>query len=443
MTSRASNGQSTTCVVGAGPSGLATARALLAKGLPVEVFERNDQIGGIWDPTNKGTPIYESAHFISSKTLSGFSGHPFPEGYPDYPRADQILTYLQTFTKKHDLDSVITFSCGVDRAEWSSDGGWTVTLETGDVKQFDNLVCANGTQWHPAMPDIPGSFDGEVFHSKDYSSIDQLRGKRVLIVGAGNSGVDIACDAASSAGYAAISMRRGYHFIPKHIFGIPSDVFGDSGPELPLAISQRVFAVMLRLLNGKQERLGLPKPDHKMFETHPILNSEIFHYLSHGDLQVKRDVESFDGPIVRFTDGTSEEFDVVIFATGYNTLIPYVDEAEFEWTMGRPSMLMRVFDRRNPHLFAVGFSEGDGGGFPIFELMADAVASAIQQIGPATQAAPALWLRFLREADPDIIGHVKLIKVPRHAAYLHGPAYKKEMANIRAEFGWDELTTDD
>lgn len=437
MTSSEPSRQPTTCIVGAGPSGLAAARVFAAKGLPFEVFERHDSIGGLWAADNPGTPLYESAHFISSKTMSGFPGYPMPDDYPDYPRGDQILAYLRSFVGAYGLDQHITTGCGVRWAEWG-DEGWDVELENGETRTFDHLVCANGTQWHPAMPDIPGDFSGQIYHSKEYSSIDQLRGQRVLVIGAGNSGVDIACDAAGAAGHASISMRRGYHFISKHILGVPSDVFGSTGPELPLAISQRVFARLLRTLVGRPERYGLPKPDHKLFETHPILNTEIFHYLSHGDLTVRRDVASFDGPTVRFVDGTEDEFDVVICATGYNTRVPYLDDRHFEWRMGRPRILMNTFVRDNPRLFAVGFTEGDGGGFPNFDIMADAVANTVALVGPVGSKVPASWTRFRRVADPNITGDVKLLDLPRHAAYLHESAFRSEMERIGREFGWPD-----
>ena len=430
----------TTCVVGAGPNGLALARALTTLGLPVEVYERHTSIGGLWAADNPKSPIYESAHFISSKTQSAFPGFPFPESVPDYPGGAEIRAYLDDFVDTFGLRDVITTGCGVAHADW--DGArWAVELDDGTTRTFDHFVCANGSQWHPTMPDIAGTFAGRLIHSVEYSSIDELRHQRVLVIGAGNSGTDIACDAAASASRAALSMRRGYHFLPKHIFGIPSDVFATSGPELPMAISQRIFPAMLRMLVGRPERFGLPKPDHKLFETHPIVNSEIFHFLSHGDLVVRPDVDHFDGQDVHFVDGTSEPFDVVICATGYTVEVPYLDDSHFEWKHGKPQLLMELFSRTNPYLHATGFAEGDSGGFPLFDVMADAIANVIQSVGRAVDGPPPKpWLDHLAQARPETRGKAKLKDLPRNVNYIHRSAYEKVVASMREDFGWREYS---
>jgi len=214
-------------------------------------------------------------------------------------------------------------------------------------------------------------------------------------------------------------------------------VFANTGPELPMAISQRLFPAMLRVLVGKQERFGLPKPDHKIFETHPIINSEIFHYLSHGDLAVRPDVDRFDGRNVHFVDGTSEEFDIVICATGYTIKVPYLDEDHFEWKHGKPQLLMELFSRTNPYLHATGFAEGDSGGFPLFDVMADAIANTIRLVGRAEDGpAPQAWLDHLANARPATRGKAKLKDLPRNVNYIHRTAYEKVAASMRDEFGW-------
>jgi len=424
----------TTAVVGAGPSGLALARAFKADGLPVEVFERHSDIGGLWDPDNEGSPIYASAHFISSKTKSAFPDFPMPDDYPDYPSHRQILDYLRSFADRYDLRGVITTDCGVESAEWTG-SQWHLTLQNGEARVFDHLVCANGTQWKPAWPDIPGTFAGDLSHSVEHWSSERFRGKRVLVIGAGNSGVDIACDAAQTADHAVLSMRRGYHVVPKHIFGQPVDVFASAGPELPTKISQFVFGHMLRLLNGDPTRLGLPKPDHKLFETHPIVNTEILHHLSHGDLAIARDVERFDGNTVHFTDGGSDDFDLVICATGYDTVVPYLDASHFEWRHNRPQMYLHAFHRTNPHLHALGFTEGDGGGYLVFDNTAVAIAGLVRMLHEKPGRRDE-WLNLTQTDDVDMRGGVKHIDTPRHANYLHLNDYVMHLKKLSERFGW-------
>lgn len=423
-------------MVGAGPSGLALARAFLADGLPIEVFERHHDVGGIWDPDNLGSPIYKSAHFISSKTMSGFPDFPMPDEFPDYPSYRQILQYLRDFADRYSLRSVIQTDCGVRNAEWDpSRSQWHLELNSGEKRTFDHLVCANGTQWDPVMPDIPGDFAGELVHAQSHWSSENLRDKRVLVIGAGNSGVDISCDAAQTASSAVLSMRRGYHIVPKHIFGQPADVFAGTGPELPARAGQFIFARLLRILHGDPTRYGLPKPDHRLFETHPIVNSEILHYLSHGDLSIAADVERFDGQTVYFTDGESADFDLVICATGYRTSVPYLDASHFDWRHERPQLYLHAFHRSNPHLHALGFTEGDGGAYTVFDNTAVAIAGLIRMLHERPDRRDE-WLALAGSDPVDFRGGVKHIDTPRHANYLHVKDYMKHLAGLTERFEW-------
>ncbi|HEY5881846.1 MAG TPA: NAD(P)/FAD-dependent oxidoreductase, partial [Nakamurella sp.] len=209
-------------VVGAGPAGLATARALRVRGLPYVQFERHGDVGGIWDIDNPGTPMYESAHFISSRDKSGFFDYPMPRSYADYPSRTEILEYTGSFADAYGLRAGVQFGTSVRGSRQEADGSWTLDTSAGEVRACA-LVCCTGVTWDPRMPDVPGDFDGEVIHSVDYRAPSTFAGKRVLIVGLGNSGADIACDAAPVADAAFISTRRGYHFIPKFLAGMPSD----------------------------------------------------------------------------------------------------------------------------------------------------------------------------------------------------------------------------
>jgi len=191
--------QAPVCVIGAGPGGLTMAAALKQAGIPFAIVDAGRQPGGIWDIGRDDTPMYESAHFISSRRLSGFRGFPMPETYPDYPRHDRILEYVRSYAKHHDLESHITFGVRVESARRREEGGWVIRLDSGEARECRALCVATGNTWYPRMPQVPGQFDGEQYHSREYRSSKQFEGKRVLVVGAGNSGADIACDAARAA----------------------------------------------------------------------------------------------------------------------------------------------------------------------------------------------------------------------------------------------------
>ncbi|MDX5366141.1 MAG: NAD(P)-binding domain-containing protein, partial [Alphaproteobacteria bacterium] len=412
------------CVVGGGPAGLSLARTFLRHGIPFDVHERHSDVGGLWDRSNPGSPVYDSAHFISSRTQSHYHDFPMPEDYPDYPSGRQIHRYMQGFAEAYGLKRHIRFNTSVEKAEMQKDGSWQVTLSTGETKPYAALVCANGTNWHPVMPEYPGEFTGEMRHAVSFRSMDEFKGKRVLVIGAGNSGCDIACDAAKAADAAFISLRRGYHFLPKHLFGIPADVFAHEGPQLPMWLTQRIFGVILRILNGDITRLGLQKPDHRLFESHPILNTQLLHYLGHGDIKAKPDVARFEGKTVHFKDGTSEEIDLVLCATGYTWKVPYVDPALFDWKEGRPDLYMNLFSRKNSTLYALGFMETNGGAYKLFDEMADLIARAILARSNGTAAA---LDTLVSEDRPDLSGGIKFVGSARHATYVEIDAYRKQI----------------
>jgi hypothetical protein len=418
-------------VVGAGPAGLVLTRRLAKTGLVFEVFERNDDVGGIWDIETPNSPMYESAHFISSRTLSGFDDFPMPDTYPDYPDHRQILAYIRSFADAYDLRRHITFRTGVVHAGRNEDGTWTVELSDGSTRTSRALICANGVTWEPNIVTWPGQdgFEGEIRHSVTYTSATEFRGKRVLVVGAGNSGVDIACDAAFAADAAFISLRRGYYFVPKHIFGQPSDVFASSGPHLPMRAQQLLFTVLLRVLNGKPNQYGLPKPDHRILESHPIMNTQLLHYLSHGDITAKADVVGFDGPRVRFADGTTETVDLVITATGYHHAAPYLDADVLPMREGRPDLYLGMFPRTIDNLYVLGFVEFASAAYSNFDAMAELIVADVA--APENSPTRRTLRDLRRNHHPDLTGGTRYVRSERHANYVEVDTYLKVLRDVR------------
>jgi Flavin-binding monooxygenase-like len=415
-------------VVGAGPAGLAAADALRRVGIPHEVLERHDAIGGIWDIDNPGSPMYESAHFISSKTLSGFDGYPFPDDYPDYPDRVQALDYIRGFARDRGLEEHITLGVGAETAARSSEGGWDVELSDGRTRHYSHLVAATGHQWEPRYPIYPGEFAGETIHSRDYRSPELFRGRRVLIVGAGNSGCDIACDAAIAAQHAALSVRRGYWFVPKHMFGKPTDVVAHGGPRLPLRIEQMMLTLLLKLLVGDVTAYGLPKPDHRVLESHPLMNTQVLHYMGHGDLAARPDVAELRGDSVAFADGTEEPFDLIVWATGYETSIPFLDRDVFTWHGARPDLFLNQFHRDHDDLSVMGLFEVDGGAYPVLSLQGRLLVQAIsaQRSG---EAGAQRW-SALKRTRPDLSGGTRHVDSPRHDISIQDAAYHRYVEKL-------------
>ena len=416
------------CLVGAGPAGLAAARWLKAFDVPFQAFERNADVGGIWNIAFPGSPMYESAHFISSRTLSGFRDFPMPESYPDYPSHHQVLRYLEQYADRFDLRRCFQFGKTVASTRPEADG-WRVRFEDGSESSYAGLIAATGCEWRPFMPEIPGEFTGAVIHSRDYKSPRQFDGKRVLIVGAGNSGCDIACDASRNASKAFLSMRRGYYFVPKHIFGKPADVFAESGPHLPYVIERPLLQALLRLLNGDVSRLGVPRPDHSILESHPVMNTQILHALRHGDIEVRPDVREFRGADVVFTDGKTERIDLVVLATGYRRGVPFVPSDLLVDDDVSP-LYLNVFHRRDPRLFVLGHFTTDGGAYPIVDRQAELLGRVLDSrrrgasLGACTGA--------MNGSPPDFSGGVRYQNVRRMANYVKSRPYQKYLDRLLA-----------
>lgn len=429
------------CVVGAGPAGLVVARALIKEGVPFDWFERHTAIGGLWDIDNPGSPMYDSAHFISSKYTSGFVGYPMPDEYPDYPGWRQILSYIRAFASSYGLTERVTLGQGVAAARPEGDG-WLVTLDSGETRRYAGVIVCTGTNWQARRVELKGAsdFTGQVMHSVDYRSGAQLAGKRVLVVGAGNSGVDIACDAARHAAAAFLSVRRGYRFVPKHIFGLPTDAVLSGAVPPPRGVSLAGDPNRLvDTLVGDLTRLGLPAPDHDVLQSHPIMNTQVLYHLAHGDLVAKPDVERLDGDEVVFADGSRERIDVVVLATGYMYDVPFLSQVDIPWVDGRPDLYLRLFPRGLEGLAFVGFGEFADAAYKRFEDMAHLVVMDIRLRALDNEA----WRQWKLQDDPDLQGGRTYVDSPRHRGYIDVDTYCEYLAVLRDRFGWYDFTEAD
>lgn len=415
-------------IVGAGPSGLILAKQFSQTSINFKVFERNSDVGGIWDINAPNSPMYESAHFISSRTLSGFPGFPMPADFPDYPSHQQLHTYIRSFADTYQLRKHIQFDTAIKHAEQNESGDWEVELSNGDIIKCRYLVCANGVTWEPNEVKWEGNFNGEIRHSVTYRSPEEFHGKRVLIVGAGNSGVDIACDAAFSSEQAFLSVRRGYHFMPKHIMGKPADVFNKESPKLPFLVQQKVFGWMLRLINGDMTRYGLPKPDHKIFQTHPIMNTQILHYLGHGDCIAKTDIRMLDGDEVVFVDGSREKIDLIVTATGYQHSIPFLDTSIIDLKGGRPDLYLNIFSRKHQNLAVLGFIEFASAAYDNFTAMAELIVEDV--INGNHQLAS-----LKKNHNPDLKGGHHYLTTKRNSNYVDVDTYLSTLKQVKQKIG--------
>jgi cation diffusion facilitator CzcD-associated flavoprotein CzcO len=369
-------------VIGAGVAGLATCWALRQRGIEFCCYEAADDVGGLWhfDGSAAPTPAYRSVHTISSRRSFGFRRFPMPEHYPDFPGRRQVLAYLRDYAERFDLRRSIRFGARVTSAERLSGGGWRIEAEGCEPGRYDVLLAASGHLTEPVYPDFPGAFDGEAIHARDYIDPTEpldLRGRRVLVDGIGNTAVDIASELSRTgvAGSVILSTRSGAWVVPKYTFGVPSDrIFRLLMPALPLRPQLLVAGRALRLLSGGPARYDLPAPNHRFLEHHPTLSSDLLLRLGHGAILARPNVAELRGDRALFADGSEERIDAIVYATGYRAALPYLDPEFFAPIDGNLPLYLRIFKPGAEDLAFIGFAEGVPSQ-PVFdELQAELVA---------------------------------------------------------------------
>jgi len=409
MKQNAANSSTQWAIIGMGPSGLTTLKNFRDAGIPALGFEQRDEVGGNWYFDAPNSSIYASTHLISSKRMTEFTDYPLPKQLPPFPSHPQVWQYLKDYARDFNLYPQIEFNQTVERLEpisANASSGWKVYLAgEADPRRYDGVVIANGHHWDPRWPEIPGQFAGQIIHAHDYREPKIFEGKRVLVVGAGNSGCDIAVEAAVNAKHAAISMRRGYHFLPKFLAGRPIDSMGHRLRRLPIPqwLRRMIAQWSIAFALGKPQRYGLPKPDKPLFYDHPIINSHVTYYVGHGELGVHADVRSLAGNTVHFVDDTSAEFDLIVYATGYRLSFPFIDVAHLNAPADpkdhQPRLYLHIFHPDRDDLLVSGMIQPNSGQWGITDLQAQLMTKYIQ--ARRTGSPRAEWFEKLKR-DPKL-----------------------------------------
>lgn len=408
---------------------------LLARGIAAKAFDRGEEVGGNWH-YGPASSVYDSTHLISSKRQTEYVDFPMPAEYPAYPSRRQAHDYLRRYADHFSLRDHIEFKTEVEQI--NHDGrSWQVHL-AGEAapRSFQAVIVANGHHWDPLYPNFPGEFTGETLHARQYKTPDLFAGRRVLVVGAGNSGCDIAVEAAQHAEAAFLSMRRGYHFLPKFLRGKPIDVAGETLHRwgMPLWLRRAVAGALIHVAVGPLENYGLPKPDHRLFEAHPIVNSQLLYELGHGRLKIKPNVSALAGEYVTFVDGAQEKIDLIVYATGYKLSFPFIDPAFILDERSRPRLYLNAFHAQRDDLFVAGLIQPDSGLWGLADLQCRIMAhyiSGMQRAPPAVD-----WFKQLKSAGgAGMRPGVRYIDSPRHALEVEYYGYRQRLLKLLRRFG--------
>ena len=354
----------TVCIIGAGCSGFTTAKRLKDFGIAYDQFEASDNIGGNWYFKNPNgmSACYQSLHIDTSKYRLAFDDYPVPDDWPDFPHHSQLFDYFNDYVDHFGLRYAIQFNTRVEEARRDDNEIWHVTLSTGETRQYSALVVANGHHWDAKVPTEYGDhFDGLQMHSHSYNSPFEphdLRGKNILVVGVGNSAMDIASEVSQRpiANKCFVSARRGVWVLPKYLNGEPADK--DVMPAwMPGKIGRWLGQKTIERAIGKMENYGLPKPDHKVLTAHPSVSGEFLTRLGCGDITVKPGLKELDGDGVLFADGTREEIDTIIWATGYRIRFPFLKQNALAVENNKFPLYHRMIKPGWRNLFFVGLAQ--------------------------------------------------------------------------------------
>lgn len=426
------------CVIGAGCSGITTAKRLAEFGISYDQFELADDVGGNWyfrNPNGRSA-VYESLHIDTSTARLQFEDFPAPADYPDFPHHTLIHDYFRAYVEAFGLREKIAFNTGVELAARTAlaggkgDHGWQVVLSTGEVREYTDLVVANGHHWKPRLPDYPGSFAGDLIHSHAYVNPFEpieLRGKRVIVVGMGNSAMDIASELSSRwmAATLYVSARRGVWVLPKYRNGVAADKVM-APPDIPREVALAAGRQLIRELVGNMSNYGLPEPDHEPLSAHPSVSADFLTRAGSGDIVMLAAIERLDGHTVHLVDGTSVEADVIICATGYEMSFPFFADHEADLHPDdehRYPLFKRMIKPGVEHLYFLGLAQSS----PTIVNLAEQQSKLLARLLTGTYELPSVeeQARIMVEDEAGHLG--QYYSAPRHTIQVDFARYVMDL----------------
>jgi dimethylaniline monooxygenase (N-oxide forming) len=366
------------CIVGAGAAGIVTAKTLFERGIAFDWFERSSRLGGLWAEDEDGYAVgYRSLHINSSKRQAQFSDFPIPDAFPDFPSRSQVAAYLGSYARHFGISDRASLGRTVTDIAQAPGGRWTVEIDAHERRTYDAVLVASGHHSTPKLPlDAGHGFGGEVLHSHDVRNAAAFEGRHVLVVGFGNSAVDIASLVSTTAAHTYLSTRRGAHVVPKYLFGRPFDEF--PAPRWPRALRWGCYELAMRLTVGSLERYGLPAPRHRFGRAAVTISSDLFARIVHGNIQPRPAVAELHDADVTFADGRSDPVDTIVYCTGYAHSMPFLERRGLDPADSGYRLFEQIWDPRFDGLAHVGLVQPLGSLFPVFEAQARILADWIE-----------------------------------------------------------------
>lgn len=335
-------------IIGAGNGGVCTAKHMIQSGYDVTVYEAGSHVGGLWvyNNDNGRSQAYKNLSIISSRRYTKFKDWDFDDDTPRFPTHRDMARYIHQYAKHFGVLDHIKFRTPVRAVEplfeKGGNGPWRVVTDDGS-EEYDHVIVATGHLNEPLhVEQFRNEFEGEYMHSSQYREADSFIDKRVCVVGVGNSGVDIASDVCRVTDRTVIVARSGAIIQPKVVFGIAwSDIAISLRKRwIPNFVRNRIMSALIFMVHGDLRRLGIARPTGK---THPTLAESIIADIEYNRVAVKPGIEKIEGKKLTFADGTSEEFDVLVGATGYKVYLPFVDESIVPINGNHVDLFKRIF----------------------------------------------------------------------------------------------------
>ncbi len=374
------------CIIGAGSSGITACKALKEEGIDFDCFEKGSGIGGNWRYNNDNglSSAYRSLHINTNREVMSYSDYPMPSEYAMFPHHTEILQYFENYVDYFGLRDSITFNTFVENVEKKLSGGYIVSTSNGKTTHYESVIVANGHHWNPRYPEpnFKGKFTGDTMHVHHYRTPEVLENKSIVILGFGNSAVDLACEAARlhTCKQVTIATRSGAYIVPNWIWSIPFDKLANPFTEkLPIFIQRFLLKITLWLARGNQEDFGVPKPNRPILSEHPTLSQDLLNLCGRGLIKIKPNIREFDGKNIVFEDGTRQETDLLIYATGYKITFPFFKEGFFNVENSNDLQLYkRVAHPDFPGLYFLAFIQPLGAIMPLAEIQSKWITKLIK-----------------------------------------------------------------